>query len=410
MKRFVRITIAYIAITITHINAFEANVLVRSVSPSIVEIVGGVEHAFKRFYINDSVVRDWSAYSLVSEKGGISALISDYSSEIFILDGDSAIRQGWPDHHFALQNSAYAISEEKVYAYGGYGFWTSKNILRFWDSRNGWTPILTIEDSPILMPSQNSVLIIRDSVALIFGGDATDPRNPFVRNNLKLIQKVDLRNRSVEQMEIDYLFSQDNVLVRHDSVLVFKTDGRLISVELENLNIKEILITEDIHLAISKLNGSQKYDKEFIEKLKGSFEITTKSSNITFLVIIVVVSFILVGFIELWRRKEPSTEVVVLKDSIMFGSMRIALDEVEIEILKYLVMHEPATSDKINALFSNALSVSHVNRLRNTHVKNINKQLKAVSNGKVDELISVRKSQQDSRMVEYVLTREIKYQ
>ena len=51
-----------------------------------------------------------------------------------------------------------------------------------------------------------------------------------------------------------------------------------------------------------------------------------------------VIKYSSIGFIELWRRKEPSTEVVVLKDSMMFvGSMRIALDEVEIEILKYLL-------------------------------------------------------------------------
>lgn len=124
-------------IAITQMYSKEKKLKIKDVDPLIIEIYDDREGTESIYYLNDSVNRDWSTYGYAGAEAGISFFVSEYASEVVILKGDSAIIQGWPEHHFALQHSAYTVYQEKIFGFGGYGYWTSKNILRFWNSEKG---------------------------------------------------------------------------------------------------------------------------------------------------------------------------------------------------------------------------------------------------------------------------------
>ena len=102
-------------IAITQMYSKEKTLKIKDVDPLIIEIYDDREGTESIYYLNDSLYRDWSTYGYAGAEGGVSFFVSEYASEVVILKGDSAILQGWPEHHFALQNSAYTVYQEKIF-------------------------------------------------------------------------------------------------------------------------------------------------------------------------------------------------------------------------------------------------------------------------------------------------------
>ena len=406
MKRFNVNAIVCMLITITHVYSEEKILKIRDVDPLIIEIFDDREGTESIYYLSDSVNRDWSTYDYAGVEGGVSFFVSGYASEVVILKGDSAIIQGWPEHHFALQHSAYTVYQDKIFGFGGYGYWTSKNILRFWNSENGWIPFLTSSKSPPLTPSHNSILVIRDSIAFIIGGETTDKRNPFVRENLRLIQKVDLRTRMLDQIEVDFVLNQDLLLIQKDSLLIFKGEGELISIDLVNMRLNQTLLTEDLHFAIQNLHRDVKYEKFIIGKIN-SDNIVSPFSAPQWLFIPTGILLLIVGLIIFLKFYRPthlrSRKITLQADMIIYGTNSTSLTTDEVEILNYLMKNGDGNTHELNNRFSKELSISHLNKLRSVAIKGINDKVRILSNNEIDELICSRKAKKDSRMVEYYI-------
>ena len=406
MKRFTVFTIACMLIAITQMYSKEKTLKIKDVDPLIIEIYDDREGTESMYYLNDSVNRDWSTYGYAGAEAGISFFVSEYASEVVILKGDSAIIQGWPEHHFALQHSAYTVYQEKIFGFGGYGYWTSKNILRFWNSEKGWIPFLTSSKSPPLTPSHNSILVIKDSIALIIGGETTDKRNPFVRENLKMIQKVDLRTRMLDQIEIDFVLNQDLLLIQKDSLLIFKGAGELISIDLVNMKLNQTLLTEDLDLAIQNLHRDVKYEKYIIGHINSDSIVGPSNTSqwyfiptgILFLIVVLII------YRKFYRPTQLQSRKISLQvDRIIYGTNSTSLTNDEIEILDYLMKNGDGNTHELNSRFSSDLSISHLNKLRSTAIKGINAKVKILSNNEIDEFICSRKARKDSRMVEYFI-------
>lgn len=412
MKRFSLITIAYMLITITHISARDRFHIIRNVSPSLVEIVNARKATREMYYLKDSLNRNWSTYTYVEDEvEGVSALVSDYASEVFILQGDSLKRQGWPEQHFALQHSAYALNNGKLFGYGGYGYWTSKNILRYWSAEKGWIPILISDQSPVLVPSHNATLVIRDSTAIIIGGERTDLRNPFLRHEVKLIQKVNLRNRMVELIKIQFDLGQDQLLVENDSLLVFKDESELISFNPLKMSFSQTVITEEIDLVLRNHFLDKTYEETLIKLLKPEKNITHDKSLIWLIFFLLLFLFALV--LRLSQKSNPNynpetKQIFITGDRIIYGKNSTALTNYQIDILNYLMEKGFGTTQDLNSQFSAELSTSHLNKLRSDAIKAINSKVQILSNNQINDLILFRKAKKDSRMVEYYIN--LKYQ
>lgn len=407
MKRLVGITIAYLLIIITQIKAQENAVDINRLGGNTIELRDNRGSAVKKFFLQDSLDRNWSTYHYV-DGGAFSALVSKNASEVFFLKGDSAMVEGWPEPHYALQGSAYYMFDDQLYGYGGYGFWTSKNILRFWNTKKGWVPVLTSSDSPALIPAHNSVLSIQDSIVLIIGGETTDARNPFVRNDLKIIQKVNLSSRKVELIDIKNKLNQDNLLIRTDSVLVFEGFDKLIALSLHDLALNEILLTEDIVLSIENLNEEANNERMLLKRFKYSRDLD-QVVDVDWVPVAIVVTLVLAFLIRsaLTKSKNVTKGVFIEGNSLKCGSNVCVLVDEEIDILKYLKENGSAQSEEINMIFSSDLSISHLNRLRSSAIKNINNQVMSLTNNDVVEIIGSRKAKRDSRMREYFLNSDI---
>lgn len=400
MKHSFRIiTIAFILIAITSVSASGKGGKAHRNNVKSIELL--LHKGLEEYDFNDTLVNDLSSYIYVEGSGDLAALVSNVASQVFLITTDSISKQGWPNEHYALQNSAYAIYNDQLYAYGGYGFWNSKNILRFWTSNEGWVPILVSEDSPALIPSFNSVLIIRDSIAYIIGGETTDFKNPFNRKKLNIIQKVDLKNKSVNIYDFEYYLSQDNLIIQNDSCLVFKLNNNLVYIDIDNFKISQTLINENLHLLLRELSVD-----DYLELIHNLNEPKKSLFLSNYVKIKWIFTPILIAIIFFVFKKINYKYINVLEIDgiyVKYGSKKFSLEDGELEIIHFLKVNGPCLAVKINSLFPPDLSLSHVNRLRSNIISNINRKVEIMTEGKIVSLICSRKATNDSRMTEYFL-------
>ncbi len=412
MERFKGLVITCMLITITAISAQEKEVRIKHTTPHTIEItsMNGGENK-KSYFLEDSLVRNWSNYTLTKETGGLSALISNYASEIFILKGDSALQRGWPEPHYALQHSAYTIYGGKIFGYGGYGYWTSKNILRYWTDEKGWVPFLTSDKSEALSPSHNAVLVIRDSTAYIFGGEATDSRNPFIRSANKLIQIVNLNTREVTKTDISYELNQANLVMENDTLVIFKGIGKLIAYNLVNKKITETTINEELDLALQIKIGNADFEKIIVQHVSKEKPISTWSrantirAGLAGLLILLILLFLRNSTI---LSQKSSAKIFLENDSLKYGKSSATFNPEQIKLIRTLINNRFARAEDLNALFSSELSASHLNKLRSQTIKSINEQIRVLTNNNINEFICSRKAKNDSRMVEYFIPESYK--
>lgn len=410
MKRFRFILITCMLIAITCIYAKDRVPIIRNASPFLVEIIDSREGTIELYYLKDSVSRNWSTYTYLEEEGkGISALVSNYASEVFLFQGDSLMRQGWSENHYALQHSGYDIFNGVIFGYGGYGYWTSKNILRYWNAEKGWIPILISDQSPALIPSHNSTLFVCDSMAIIIGGERTNSRNPFLRDEVNLIQIVNLNTRMVEQIEIQFDLGQDQLLLKNDTLLVFKVETELISFNPVKMTLNQTLITEQIDLLLQNDWLNENFEDELINLLNLEAD---GSLNKRFIWLMSSAFILLLMFVFRLNQKSnrinkvKTKQILIKGDAIILGKNSTVLTTYEFDILNYLIENRFGTTQDLNSQFSTELSNSHLNKLRSEAIKGINRKFQMLSNNQTDELIRSRKAKKDSRMFEYFIDPE----
>jgi hypothetical protein len=410
MKRLRIIAIICTLITITYVHAKDRYRIIQNDSHSLVEIVNARKGSLGLYYLKDSLDRNWSAYTYVEDEGKeILALVSNYASEVFLLQGDSLIRQGWSENHYALQHSAYDIFNGVIFGYGGYGYWTSKNILRYWNAEKGWVPILISDQSPALIPSHNSTLLVRDSMAIIIGGERTNSRNPFLRDDVNFIQIVNLNNRMVEQIEIEFDLGQDQLLLKNDTLLVFKAEAELISFNPLEMTFSQTVITEQINLLLQNDLLNEKYEEKLINFLNLEADDSLDKRIIWLLSSALILLLIFVFRINQKSNrinKVETKQIFIKEDTIILGENSTVLTTYEIDILNYLMENRFGTTQDLNSQFSTELSNSHLNKLRSEAIKGINRKVQILSNNQTDELIRSRKAKKDSRMFEYFIDPE----
>lgn len=407
MKILSKIIIAIISLTITQIYAQNKAVIIERTASNTIEIRGNIELGKTTYFLEDSIARDWSSYIYVYGDSGKSALVSEYASEVFILVGDSALKEGFPGYHYALQGSSLFIYGNTLYGYGGYGFWTTKNILRYWSSDNGWVPILTSNNSPALLPAHHAQLVIIDSVAIIIGGKTTDERNPFMRKASKFIQTVDLKTKIVEIVDLNYELNRDNFLIKQDLWSLFQINGELILIDLKQLSLISIFIDEEIHYLIKELQNGKINIIDLLKVLNKNKKYIGPANPIRWIPFkyLILILFLLLFAIFFFIKKKNSNQFIINANFIQYGSNKYLLSEDEKKIIEYLNLNGPVQTARINTLFSQELSESHRNKLRNQTIKNLNNQVKTISQNNIANLIQTRPFKNDSRMSEYFLSR-----
>ena len=365
------------------------------------------DSAVDTLYLNEVVTRDWTTYDIVFNDSSY-ALISEYSSEVFIALGDTLYRQGWDLPHYALQKSSHAIYQNKLFAFGGYGYWTTKRILRYWDEKEGWVPMVLSPQSQDLYPAHNAVMVIKDSTVHIIGGEYSDEKNPFSRKLVPYIQTIDLKRMEVSFKEIDADLNQDNFLGNANDSLFFMANGELVCYNISDSKLLSGSVSPEIYKA-NKFNDWEglkraiKEDSTWTKNNIPSSKFSDDSRQKYYYILLLIIPLFFVMLIRRRSRNNIKEQRLECSDSfISFESNHYYFNEFEAQIISYLKGKDWVKAIEINNLISEDISNSHKNKLRNEAIRNLNAQARTISQS-MYSLIEVQKDKSDLRMTTYRL-------
>lgn len=99
------------------------------------------------------------------------------SGEVFYLEGDSIIRADKTiDHRMTINASTFAHNDT-IFKYGGYGYWSQRNFMTFFDKNSKEWEVYNQNKSYLPKGNYNGLVFKKNEKVYFFGGDVVNEKN-----------------------------------------------------------------------------------------------------------------------------------------------------------------------------------------------------------------------------------------
>ena len=383
-------------------------------SDSVVVIFDEREARSYYYEIKCNYSLDFTNYTIMHNDSSF-YLISNTSSEIFRSENNKFAHFVYDLEQRANLRAPYVFVDTTLFSYGGYGFWSTNNILRTWNNYSGWSPVIFPESSKALVRSYGASLYSKDSIIYIVGGTLTSEKNALVEMAVPFLQKVDLKNRDVqiEPLPIDY--NVDKLVHITGDSLIIRSDNEMFLYRISLNTAQRLEPTEKYYKALQQeamfLQGTSFYNSSkavmypfddffLVSAVKNPFSITLELVIGFFIWLFMVIIII--------RIKHKKPKRVSYKDNcIQCGKNTLLLEPYEAEIMRLFTHNGTLTSEVIATVLPENISESHRNRTKLELIKSINQKIANISSQTDVDAITRHKDFRDSRMSVYSLREDI---
>ena len=346
------------------------------------------------------------------------------SGDVYTLKNDSIIRlDNTPDHRLNI-NSYIFSNNDTIFKYGGYGYWSNRNFLTFFDVKSKeWEYYKTTNEGNI-EGSSGGEFVQNDGQILFLGGVRVDQENRLKSCPNTQIIKFDSKKRKLSNIgELTFDTSEKEFFSKiEDRIILFDVDKLYELFPFQNIiNIynkpkylnafRSTNYTEDGLLSIVKVNNITKLNDTltikardlFLDKI-GTLEIY-RSNNyfqyITPLVIVIILGFILVIFLRYDKRKFK-----ILSEGIKYQGNFYALSEEELIIFRKMIEEEVNYNDLFKLVENKNLTYSHNTRLFNQLIDQLNTKTEIIFKLKKTAIVK-SKSIIDRRLTVLEISKEL---
>ena len=380
-----------------------------------IDIRDKLEEISYHFIIKSDYTPELADFTIIHNDSSF-YLISNTSSEIFRSKNNTLLHFGSNIQHYALLHSPYIFIDTSLFSFGGYGFWTTKNILRTWDNDDGWLPVIFPESSKVLKSSHGACLHYSQSILYIVGGIVTSDKNALTDFAVPFLQKVDLLNRDVEIERLPIDINLDKLIYRTGDSLIVRSDNEIFLYQISINTALNLEPTEQYFKALKQdalfLEGTSFYSPS--RAVKYSFDEFFLISGIkdtvslTLEIVVGSVILLLIVLIIVVIKRRNKTELVSFKDNtIQCGKNTVLLKPSEAEIMRLFAYNRTLTSEAIARVLPEHISDSHRNRIKLELINSLNQKIADISSQTEVDAITKRKDVRDSRMTVYVLRLDI---
>ena len=380
-----------------------------------IDIRDKLEEISYHFIIKSDYTPELADFTIIHNDSSF-YLISNTSSEIFRSKNNTLLHFGSNIQHYALLHSPYIFIDTSLFSFGGYGFWTTKNILRTWDNDEGWLPVIFPESSKVLKSSHGACLHYSQSILYIVGGIVTSDKNALTDFAVPFLQKVDLLNRDVEIERLPIDINLDKLIYRTGDSLIVRSDNEIFLYQISINTALNLEPTEQYFKALKQdalfLEGTSFYSPS--RAVKYSFDEFFLISGIkdtvslTLEIVVGSVILLLIVLIIVVIKRRNKTELVSFKDNtIQCGKNTVLLKPSEAEIMRLFAYNRTLTSEAIARVLPEHISDSHRNRIKLELINSLNQKIADISSQTEVDAITKRKDVRDSRMTVYVLRLDI---
>ena len=331
-------------------------------------------------------------------------LVSNGAGPVFLKVGNSFKRIDNSSLHKNQFGGARFIFNNKIHIYGGYGFWSFKNFISFFDENiNQWD--LVYNNSKYIPPGRWKPIynLINDKL-YVLGGRTGSPGSQGQDESFSDIFYFDFLSKEFvslgklnSKLIANYsLFSQPKI----DNNIFLIYDNNITKIDFISLtysiyykkmfmpmvdNKYPTFIKDKILYFISNTAGEKHMTCFDLSQLNKSFEVKTFSlldneSEIPLLQYILFVLFITIvfwGILKIFSFKDYIKGLILYDEKyIYFNNETVSINKQEKQLISFLSSKRFISANELNLIISNQeFTKSHFTSLRNKLVAALNEKL-----------------------------------
>ncbi|MFT5102641.1 MAG: hypothetical protein ACI86C_000283 [Candidatus Latescibacterota bacterium] len=341
-------------------------------------------------------------------------------------------------HRMQIESSVF-IYKENIYKYGGYGFWSDRNIITRFDFKtNEWELVPFLNSKTIPKGRHKSITKVIGDQLYVIGGLSINEFNPLVIEKNNEIWQFDLVNGVWTKLgEITGLLDKliNYTIIDFDDKLIIDnvTEDTLYEIDIVNNTVRSFNKTSFAR----KVNNSSLPIFFYKDKFYGFFKEDNSLNQITLVkrnsdeifgkpileekfynnslkyinqILYALLLLLLVPLgVLINKSRRNKNKLIIKKDGYLyFNNKKIVLEPLSLVVLKHFInSKEPVYSKDIISLINKPhLDYSHKTRIMNDLLYKINYVIK-VSLKIDDDPIKVNKSAFDKRLKEYSINNQL---
>lgn len=365
-----------------------------------------------------------SKYYFVQTGGGL----------VYALQNDTIKRIDNSFNHKMQINSNLFVYDAKILKYGGYGFWSARNFLTYFDTDLlEWEAISPVNSKEVPKGTFDGLYILDHDNAYIFNGKSIDDFNKTEMYFNNEVWKYNLKLN-----EWRYLGTSEFIDLTHfphpirykKSLLVLYTNGISI-IDLGNNKHIKFKHGKYSHNVIASLNHyflNDRFYFFFYSKEDNNNEVYIKSASenefigefisekpfyskynllksfFSLIAGLLLIAFLAnVGFKQFKKRKK----IVLLDNGLRYQNKFIEFDQKAMGILRLLASGTAVSSNKILSIVEEKqYSAAHNERIKVQKLEEINLKIKTLLSFNGD-IIQSKKSEEDKRIRQYFINKNL---
>ena len=332
-----------------------------------------------------------------------------------------------------LKDSYIFQHNDTIFRYGGYGFWSQRNFIIYYDENlNEWEIYNTNNNSYTPNGSYKGIYFKNENDIYFIGGEKVDELNKLESIDNDDVIRFNFESKSFEFLgKLNFNFNVYSLIVKDDEGFVVNNGSQIAYIKpIENkvllynktplqLNIKsspnkitnnyfynesyflEVFLNQNFETNVLKVSKSD-FFKNNIEESKLYYSNIEDSINVSTLFLIIL--FIILILITYDRYR--FNMIHLSSDGIIYKRVLNKLNTKEIDVILKLINYEViATKSILNIIENPNLSYPHNIKIKDQFLRELNLKLSTIFNTRYDPII-VKRSITDARIKEYCFKNE----
>lgn len=355
-------------------------------------------------------------------------LLNYQSGIVFKIESDSLVRYDKSYDDKIHNGSLDFLFRDTLYRFGGYGYYHTHKTLVYLDQKSKQWDLVQFKGYEKIDPfSSIGFHYIKGGLLNVYGYNTLENTFQNVTNLKKKGFTLDLDKKEIiETFNLSESFLFPDYYINTDKhIFLFYENVRemeIYDIETENfynytLNIDEygmskernqnhLIIQDNLYFISTNIDVEKEIKSISIKQILNNMiqiDKEIKQNNLTSYFLVIIPLTLLLLIIIVFRK---SKEIKVIGNKLHYNFKSIELKQKEIKLMGLLFKNKVCTGIELNEIFySEELNPSHINRTKNTSIKNINS--KFYKSFKLD-LIIQQKSSIDKRIKEFYINPKIR--
>jgi hypothetical protein len=360
-------------------------------------------------------------------QGGIVCLLKD--NQIIRIDNSF--------NHKMQINSFIFQHKNKLYRYGGYGFWSERNFFTEFNlDYLEWEIVDFSKSKEVPIGSHNSKIIINENDFYVYGGETLKENNPLEGIINKEIWKFNIKMKLWEKLgetKMDFnkfdsfvVYNDKHIYIDIKKDLMYEVDVlknnikkyKLTSINKQPTSINDIFFIDGLFYSFKWKPNTSNSEVQIITSNKEDFfgeflseeplydSYTTINDLIELIVVLSILILIVIVYIFLHKRFSNRKKINLINGDFYFNNKPLVFDEISNKILTILLKSDKdiISKDIIDIVENPNLNYGHNKRVMNDFIDKINYKLRILL--KIDsDIITQKKSSLDKRIKEYSINK-----